>query len=152
MFVADIHNDVLQRVIIGEDISIRTNNGHSDLIRLQESCIDLEVFVIWIGDKNSKERAYLKANEFYDKLEDLEKETFNVEQMLLDSLKDAFEKEAPKGTVEEPPANEAVVETTSEETETQSDVTDEESTEETETTEDVSDERSEADTEEKEAE
>ena len=62
------------------------------------------------------------------------------------------EKEAPEGTVEETPANKAVVETTSEETETQSDVTDEESTEETETTEDVSDERSEADTEEKEAE
>jgi len=32
------------------------------------------------------------------RLADLEKETFNVEQMLLDSLKDAFEKEAPKGT------------------------------------------------------
>ena len=32
------------------------------------------------------------------RLAGLEKETFNVEQMLLDSLKDAFEKEAPKGT------------------------------------------------------
>ena len=62
------------------------------------------------------------------------------------------EKEASESTVEETPANEAVVETTSEEIETQSDVTDEESTEETETTEDVSDESSEADTEEKEAE
>ena len=49
MFVADLHNDVLQRAIIGEDISIRTNNGHSDLIRLQESCIDLEVFVVWVA-------------------------------------------------------------------------------------------------------
>ena len=57
-----------------------------------------------------------------------------------------------KGTVEETPANEPVVETTSEETETQPDVIEEESTEETETTEDVSDESSEADTEEKEAE
>ncbi len=62
------------------------------------------------------------------------------------------EKEAPKDTVEETPANEAVVETTSEETETQSDVTEEDSTEETETTEGVSDEGSEEDTEEKEAE
>jgi len=58
------------------------------------------------------------------------------------------EKEAPKGASEETPANEAVVETASDETE----VTEEESTEETETTEDVSDESSEADTEEKEAE
>ena len=73
MFVADLHNDVLQRAINGEDISIRTNQGHSDLIRLQESCIDLEVFVVWISDKNSKKKAFLKANEFYDKLENLEK-------------------------------------------------------------------------------
>ena len=74
MFVADLHNDVLQRAIIGEDISIKTENGHSDLIRLRESCINLEVFVVWIADKNSKERAYFKANELFDKLEDLEKE------------------------------------------------------------------------------
>ena len=32
------------------------------------------------------------------RLADLEKETFDVEQLLLDSLKDAFEKEAPPGT------------------------------------------------------
>ncbi len=74
MFVADLHNDVLQRAIIGEDISIRTENGHSDLIRLKESCIDLEIFVVWVSENNPKESAYLKANEFYDKLENLEKE------------------------------------------------------------------------------
>ena len=60
--------------------------------------------------------------------------------------------EATEGTIEETPANEEVIETTSEETETQSDVTEEESTEGTETTEDVSDESLEPDTEEKEAE
>jgi len=67
------------------------------------------------------------------------------------------EKEAPKGASEETPESdleddEVVVETTSEETETQPDVTEEKSTEETETTKDVSDESSEEDTEEKEAE
>ena len=62
------------------------------------------------------------------------------------------QKEASESTVEETPANEAVVKTTSEETETQPDVTEEESTEETETTEDVSDESLEADTVEKETE
>ena len=65
------------------------------------------------------------------------------------------EKEAPEGTVEETPesdlANEAVVETVSDETETQLDATEEESTEETETTEDVSDESSDEEIEEKEA-
>jgi len=67
------------------------------------------------------------------------------------------EKEAPKGASEETPESDledevVVVETTSEETETQPDVTEEKSTEETETTKDVSDESSEEDTEEKEAE
>ena len=62
------------------------------------------------------------------------------------------EKEATEGTIEQTPANEEVIETISEETETQSDVTEEESTKETETTEDVSDENLEPDTEEKEAE
>ena len=46
MFVADLHNDVLQRAIIGEDISIRTNNGHSDLIRLQEWFVENKNFCI----------------------------------------------------------------------------------------------------------
>ena len=36
MFVADLHNDVLQRADIGEDISIKSNFGHSDLLRLGE--------------------------------------------------------------------------------------------------------------------
>ena len=44
MFVADLHNDVLQRAMIGEDISIKTNQGHSDLVRLRDSCINIEVF------------------------------------------------------------------------------------------------------------
>ena len=59
-------------------------------------------------------------------------------EVYLEEVKEkAVEKEASEGTVEEKPANEAVVETTSEDTET---------------TEDASDESSEADTEEKEAE
>ena len=47
MFVADLHNDVVQRAMIGEDISQRTKVGHSDLVRLRESCIDLEILVVW---------------------------------------------------------------------------------------------------------
>ena len=74
MFVADLHNDVLQRAIIGEDISIKTNQGHSDLVRLRYSCINLEVFVVWINSKSSKEGAFIRANKLYDKLEYLERE------------------------------------------------------------------------------
>ena len=46
MFVADLHNDVLQRAFVGEDITVESNEVHSDLERLKKSCIDLEVFVI----------------------------------------------------------------------------------------------------------
>jgi len=74
MFVADLHNDVLQRAMIGEDISSQTDNGHSDLIRLRNSCIDLEVFVVWIDSNNIKEGAFTRANKLYDKLETLERE------------------------------------------------------------------------------
>ena len=48
MYVADLHNDVLQRSIIGEDITKKCPNGHSDIVRLLESKINLEVFVIWV--------------------------------------------------------------------------------------------------------
>ena len=74
MFVADLHNDVLQRAMIGEDISEQTGKGHSDLIRLNDSCIDLEVFVVWINGKDFKDGAFKRANKLYDKLEVLEKE------------------------------------------------------------------------------
>ena len=74
MFIADLHNDVLQRAINGEDISKQTENGHSDLIRLKDSCIDLEVFVVWIDRNHSKEGTFNRANKLYDILEALERE------------------------------------------------------------------------------
>ena len=73
MFVADLHNDVLQRAIIGEDISIKTKHGHSDLIKLKDSCIDLEVFVIWIPKSHENKSPFLRANQLYKKLKELEK-------------------------------------------------------------------------------
>ena len=78
MFVADLHNDILQRAIIGEDISVRTNNGHSDLIRLQESCIDLEVMVVWLNGKYLKKGSFKRANDFIDKLEEIEKKNTSI--------------------------------------------------------------------------
>jgi microsomal dipeptidase-like Zn-dependent dipeptidase len=73
MFVADLHNDVLQRAITGEDISKMTTDGHSDLVRLHDSCIDLEVFIIWIAGNSKQVGAFNKANLLIDKLELLEK-------------------------------------------------------------------------------
>ena len=73
MFVADLHNDILQRAIIGEDVSKLTNKGHSDFIRLIESCIDLEIIVVWITGKYLNSGSFKRANEFIDRLEDIEK-------------------------------------------------------------------------------
>ena len=71
MFVADLHNDIVQRAMIGEDVTKLTHNGHTDLSRLLESCIDLEIFVIWVSTIPSKESAYEKANAMYDKIEQI---------------------------------------------------------------------------------
>ena len=74
MFVADLHNDVVQRAMIGEDIDKITNDGHTDLPRLINSCIDLEVFVIWVSTIPSDESYFEKANSMYDKIEELIKD------------------------------------------------------------------------------
>tara|TARA_Y100000590_G_scaffold426297_1_gene535233 strand:- start:107 stop:1189 length:1083 start_codon:yes stop_codon:yes gene_type:complete len=73
MFVADLHNDVLQRAILGEDISLKTNHGHSDLERLKNSCIDLEVFVIWIPEVKKTFSPFEQAMNLLKKLQDLER-------------------------------------------------------------------------------
>ena len=33
MFVADLHNDIVQRAMIGEDVGKLTKQGHTDLSR-----------------------------------------------------------------------------------------------------------------------
>ena len=40
MFIADLHNDLVQRMMIGEDVSKLTNVVHTDIPRLQESSYD----------------------------------------------------------------------------------------------------------------
>ena len=42
MFVADLHNDLVQRMMIGEDVTQNTSSGHTDIERLKLSSIDLE--------------------------------------------------------------------------------------------------------------
>ena len=63
MFVADLHNDVLQRAIIGQDIITHSNQGHTDIDRLILSGINLEVFVIWVTKKHLqlKHQAWMKS-------------------------------------------------------------------------------------------
>ena len=78
MFVADLHNDVLQRAIIGEDISKRSSDGHSDIIRLLESKINLEVFVIWITKQYLELNPFKRANDLINKLEEIEKNSKSI--------------------------------------------------------------------------
>ena len=73
MFVADLHNDLVQRMMIGEDISKRTNVGHTDIPRLQESPIDMQVLIIWVSKKSEKNEYFARANIMYDKINDLNK-------------------------------------------------------------------------------
>ena len=71
MFVADLHNDIVQRAMIGEDVGKLTKQGHTDLSRLIESCIDLEILIIWVSTIEKSQSAFQIANEMYDKLEAL---------------------------------------------------------------------------------
>ena len=71
MFVADLHNDLVQRIMIGEDISKLTSNGHTDIPRLKNSSINLEVLIIWVSNKSNNFKYFEKANLMYDKLESL---------------------------------------------------------------------------------
>ena len=71
-YVADTHNDVLGRVLNGDDILIRSNKGHTDLPRLRDGGIDLEVFVIWVNpNEYVPVGSYDQANKMIDALEDI---------------------------------------------------------------------------------
>ena len=69
MFVADLHNDLVQRAMIGEDIGQITNHGHTDIVRLINSCIDLEILIVWVSMIPKKKSAFTEANLMYDKIE-----------------------------------------------------------------------------------
>ena len=69
MFVADLHNDLVQRVIEGEDVTKFTPHGHTDIPRLLESKIDLEILIIWVSSKSSDPKFFERANKMYDEIE-----------------------------------------------------------------------------------
>ncbi len=69
--VADGHNDVLLRVMGGEDISVRSDRGHTDLIRLQEGGIGFQWFSVWVSPTFGPGRAFNRANAMIDSLESI---------------------------------------------------------------------------------
>ncbi len=73
--VVDTHNDVIQRVLNGEDITLRTTKGHSDLPRFREGGVDIELFSIWVPPENKSKSYYNQANEMIDSLESIVRRT-----------------------------------------------------------------------------
>jgi membrane dipeptidase len=71
--VVDTHNDVVQRMLHGEDLSVRTKHGHSDLPRFKEGGLDVEVFSIWVPPEKHKTSYFAQANEQIDSIESLAK-------------------------------------------------------------------------------
>ena len=69
MFVADLHNDLVQRMMIGEDVTQNTSSGHTDIERLKLSSIDLEVMIVWASEKEDNISYFDFASQMYDKLD-----------------------------------------------------------------------------------
>lgn len=70
--VVDAHNDVLyQSVMRGKDIGVRINSGHTDLPRIREGGIDVQVFAVWCDETYGKGKAFSYANKQIDRLMEL---------------------------------------------------------------------------------
>lgn len=73
-YIADTHNDVLLRVMRGEDIAQLTSTGHSDIPRLAEGGVDMQVFAVWVDPGTYlPDRSFVRANAMIDALYELEK-------------------------------------------------------------------------------
>ena len=89
MFVADLHNDLVQRMMIGEDVTKNTSSGHTDIERLKLSSINLEVLIVWVSDKDPNISFFELANNMYDKLSALSEDTSVVIPKSVNEIKSA---------------------------------------------------------------
>lgn len=72
LIVVDGHNDVIINSIFrGRDIGKRLDVGHTDIPRLQEGGVDVQVFAVWSYDAKWRTGAFEHANEQIDSLESL---------------------------------------------------------------------------------
>ncbi len=92
MFVADLHNDLVQRMMIGEDVTTNTSLGHTDLERLKLSSIDLEVMIVWASEKEVNTSYFDFASKMYDKLKALNAINGVTVPVTLEDIKSAKEK------------------------------------------------------------
>ena len=69
-FVADAHNDVLLRSMMGRNILIDLPESHSDLVKFQNGGVDLQVFSVWVSPSTiGPEEYYNYANAMITQLE-----------------------------------------------------------------------------------
>jgi membrane dipeptidase len=70
LLVVDGHNDVIiSSILEGHDISNGLTTGHTDIPRLIEGGVDVQVFAVWSDDKKWKKNAFKHANDQIDALE-----------------------------------------------------------------------------------
>lgn len=71
MIVVDGHNDVIYESLLkGRDLSKQLSVGHTDIPRLKEGGVDVQVFAVWSDDKKfGKGQAFNHANAQIDALE-----------------------------------------------------------------------------------
>ncbi len=92
MFVADLHNDLVQRIMEGEDVTKYTPHGHTDIPRLKDSCIDLQILIIWVSSKSADPNFFNKANRMYDEIEKLSNLTEVLIPKNLEDIKNGIKK------------------------------------------------------------
>lgn len=69
LIVVDGHNDVIiSSILEGNDIGTRLKRGHTDIPRLLEGGVDVQVFAVWSDDKEWTKNAFKHANEQIDSL------------------------------------------------------------------------------------
>ena len=69
-FVADTHNDVLMRSMMGRNILTELPESHSDLVKFKKGGVDLQVFSVWVSpSKIGPEEYYNYANAMITQLE-----------------------------------------------------------------------------------
>ncbi len=61
--VVDTHNDIVQRMMAGEDISVRTRHGQSDIPRFRAGGVAAEVFSIWVPPEKRTPGYFTQAGE-----------------------------------------------------------------------------------------
>lgn len=82
LIVVDAHNDVIiSSILDGKDIGKRVEGGHTDIPRLIEGGVDVQVFAVWSNDKKWQKDAFKHANDQIDALEKVVKANSDKIQM-----------------------------------------------------------------------